>query len=902
MKKQFLILLMLGMVAGQIQGADTGDADPNGEYGDFLKIINDKRLKKGGVFQLPEPQEKIRVRINKDIKTIEAAGSLKDDELDWLTFKLPDFKSVVERFLSNDKAGFDPGALEKATADVIKQMEAMKKAREKGGEEEVRKLAAERKQKAEEARKAKEAEEARVAAEKAEKKKRADEQLELRKQEKAEKERLAKEAAEKAERERQEEEARQEALRQEAIRKAEELRRAKEAEEAAERARIQKEEEEAIAAALLEEIVTEETRKAVAEEVRLEQIRVAEELRRAEELRLEQERIERERIAELARLQKIEEERLAALEAARVAEEMRLIKEMQEKMTKQQEEEANARRLLAVEEAKKNRFKGLYMTCANCSHAKDRNQCPNFEADPFCRICMRFDEVTPGKNYAEKYPLDFEDTFYIWKSGFVDVSAGATDAEFSSLFRLLYDCGRGFYEDPELRNWEEVKKRKQAYYQAAGITPMPEIVSWAEKLPLLMQALANVPADKGGPFDLGSLQSSNELQQPSPSHPRVLYANYGDYHGRGGQDNRDYAHRLNVFSSRLSEYFRKYGTLYEKGIFANSDSNMFHYYLSVLIPSNFGLFLAGKDAFKLGNDLLAAQAQGKQQEQLQQVSQGTVPDSYKDFIHRVYEDIVTPLDDMYGELQKQWANQKLVEDIKQIPGIVALNVDKLREILQQKYDDLRRRGQSALAIPVGQNGPQDVYDRIRKIATEAGIQAPGLPAPTVAVVSSTGDDDAAALAKEAQEAAEEEARQLFFEEQEALKREAREAAEEEARQLFFEEQEALKREAEAAAQEAAANGEDIHFPEGEESVLMSMASYIWGLDAGSDNSDFYRVVKEKLKDLLDSNSSILSYTPSQIQSGIKKYRQGSSEEERKKEAERICVELKNMSAEIKNGM
>ena len=545
MKKQLLVLLMLGAFIGQAWGAqsdiDPNDADSNGEYGSFLKIINDKRLKKGGEFQLPPAQEKIRMRINKDIKAID---SLEDTELEWLMFRLPDFQGVVEQLLKG-KSGFDPGKLATATAETVKQLELMKKARA-GGEEEVKKLAAERK-KAEEARKVRERELAEEAARLAEKTRKAQEQLETAKKAKAERLRL-----------------KQERLEQERIAEEQEASRKREREDA--------------------------------ERIELEKKRVAE-LARVEEL-------EKARIAELEEAAAKEKEKLAEIERLRIQEEMRLFEaEKQRKKTAQEEQEANLR-MIAVAETW---FKEFDLTCANCPNKTcsgctiDKGkECDAFNLDRFCRAALR----TKGK--ISEYPLDnlfpiyFDDTYGLWSAQTALEAADAksktkslrqaTNEEYSPLFRLLYDCARGFYEDPDLRQWALVKRKKLENYGKAGIEA-PELKSWAEKLPLLISAL------KEHGFNLKSF----DVIASSGYYNSFLYRS--DYRYKLGID---YDSSASQFSP-IAEYFKKSKSVYEKDIFANTDSKIYSY-MGTLTEANLNCTQAGRDALAL----VAAQEQQEQ--------------------------------------------------------------------------------------------------------------------------------------------------------------------------------------------------------------------------------------------------------------------------------------------------
>ncbi len=569
MKKQFLALLMLGAFVGQAWGAES-----NNTIVQVTLSKNDKGKIAGGGIDLYFMRNGERVSEKGFPKAISDGQAGIAGRWKPLTDSNP-FPSVEDRL--EIIKGWFPGDKE---LQKVNKLEIVEKQKEEE-EERVRRV----KEAAAEQERLRQ-EEATAKA-KAEKKKQADEQLEIQKAKKAEKARIA--AAELAEQQRK---AQEEADRIERERVAEEQRIAR---IAAEELRMEQERlvAEQLQAELLAEVVAEQIRLAAVEEVELkmEADRLAK-LRRIEEERIERERIaaleraeaiERERLAELARVQELESQRLAEIQRLRVAEEMALIKRMQEQQSRAEQEEANARRILAVAEASKNRFKGLYMTCANCAHARDRSQCGAFEQDPFCRIALRYDFGTPGKQHEQKYPLDFEDTFYIWKSGFVDVSANATDAEFSPLFRLLYDCARGFYEDPHLQEWNEVKKRKLAYYVAAGIDA-PELKSWAQKFPSLMSEL------KKHGFTLEDLQRTS---------PRTLGYGYNSYYD----------------PALVVQYFKNHGTAYEKAIFKYQDSKMYDY-LGKLTKFALQGTQAGRDALAL---VAAQEAQEKAQQDVAQL-------------------------------------------------------------------------------------------------------------------------------------------------------------------------------------------------------------------------------------------------------------------------------------------
>jgi hypothetical protein len=593
MKKIFLVVLMVGAFVGQAWGAE----QPNQEaivssLQNYLDFVG-----REDITPLLAPGQVV-----KRTQLTKAFTNLKNNQLDAqgkerLIAGLRDFSEVV-RGLLKPKTTREVGKL------TQKQLEEAAAARRR--EAEFARLA----QEAEDAlaNKKKTAEEEKLAAEKAEqeealrvkleKKKRADEQLAMRQKEKAE--RLAAQA----------EEVRiaEEMAQQKLAAEAEKLRLQVEAEElamiAAEEVRIAEEQALKIEAERVEQIriatelaelrlveelrVAELARLAAAELQRAEEQRVweaqqriaqeQEALRVAEQRRLEREKIEqleqleameRERLATLAREEAAEKVRVAELERIRVAKEMRsYVAEQLRVKTAEEKENLNRRMIRAAEE----RFAGLTLSCANCPTktcagcTEDRaKQCDQFNTDPFCRAALRHPGCTDkSKALDHIYPLDFEDTFYLWKSR-ISKSSRAADEEFSPLFRLVYDCARGFYEDPGLTQWEAVKQRKLDNYARAGIEA-PELKSWAEKLPLLVKALK----EKG--FDLKSLP-------------------YDD----------------NTSTWQIAEYFKANGTVYEKEIFKNNYSKIYCY-LSNFIDYDLKRTPAGQYALAL----VAAQEQQQQ--------------------------------------------------------------------------------------------------------------------------------------------------------------------------------------------------------------------------------------------------------------------------------------------------
>ncbi len=353
--------------------------------------------------------------------------------------------------------------------------------------------------------------------------------------------------------------------------------------------------------------------------------KIAEEQKKAEVLRQEQLRVEQERAVELEKLAQLERQRLAKVEAERVAAERLVIEQMQKQQTIQEAAAIKARRLEAVQQAQANRFKGLYLSCANCPNAKNQEDCQAFKKDSFNRMSLRFEngdlyskDQTIGayvSNYYysydfanAKYPLDFADTFYLWKAGFgassdpVDVVA--TDGEFSPLFRLLYDCARGFYEDPELIKWPAVVERKTAYFKAAGITNRQEkLQSWAEKLPLLIGELSKIKKT------FFSISGNNTLIF---NHNSLIQKSFGDSEV---QSAIHYA-----IGGELARYFKTSGTAYEKEMFDNRSSNIY-LYMAILNRESLGMTVIGKAALAgidAAEELERAQQSGVQAGQVQQ--------------------------------------------------------------------------------------------------------------------------------------------------------------------------------------------------------------------------------------------------------------------------------------------
>ena len=305
MKKQLLVLLMLGTFVGQVQGAEqSNQANILSSLENYLNFVNRDDINP----LISEGQKMTRTKLTK------AFNKLKNNDLDAtekgiLIANLTDFSGVVSDLLK-PKSTKVVGRL---TSQQLKEFEAAQKR-----EVEFARLAKEaqdalenKRKTAQEEQLAREKEEA--AAKLAEKTRKAAEQLELRQREKAQREEAARLAAE------------EEAL----------------------KLRL---EAEALAKIALEEQLR-------AEQLRKEQARLAAEQAKLEriaavELKKEQERVERERIAD--------QERLAALkreEALRVARELELAQQAQkaaevEVRKKQLEEEAADAEAMAEEELK----------------------------------------------------------------------------------------------------------------------------------------------------------------------------------------------------------------------------------------------------------------------------------------------------------------------------------------------------------------------------------------------------------------------------------------------------------------------------------------------------------------------------------------------------------------------
>ena len=330
MKKQFLVLLMLGAFVSQVQGAEQSNQTAIvSSLQNYLDFVN-----RDDITPLLASAQVVK---RKQLMT--AFNKLKDNLLDAdgkgrLIANLTDFSEVVSGLLK-PKATRDVGKL------TQRQLEEAEVARKR--EAEFARLAQEAQDALENKRKT--AEEERVTAEKAAKEE-AERAAKAEKTRKAQ-EQLAIKKVEKAERLRKEEEARIELARI-----------------AAEELRLEQERLEQLRIA--EELRLAELARielARLEALRLEQVRVAQEqeaLRIAEEQRVERERIaqleqaaamERERLAELAEQQRLEEARIAAEEriiALELAE--ALEKERLEELTRV--EAAEKDRLIRLEKAK----------------------------------------------------------------------------------------------------------------------------------------------------------------------------------------------------------------------------------------------------------------------------------------------------------------------------------------------------------------------------------------------------------------------------------------------------------------------------------------------------------------------------------------------------------------------
>ena len=357
--------------------------------------------------------------------------------------------------------------------------------------------------------------------------------------------------------------------------------------EQAEKERIQREEEAArIAAAELERKLAEEEEARLAEELKREQQRRLEAARLAEELRMAQE--EAVRVAEEAAV-KLQREN-EAIEA--IAEQMRKYEEDDQKKRKTDAEEKEAIQRVLDTIAAKDYFKGLHMTCAVCPKS-GVDQCLSFSEDKFGRLCMRFD----GSDI--KYPLNFKKTFELWRSRMFNDSSfrEAKDVEFSPLFRLLYDCARGMFEDleatqkfgKEIEDQRQLKENERYAQHYPGVV-VPKLESWSDKYPLFLKELKELG------YELKHLMDGGYYYPDSTS-------------------------------STVARHFIENGTIYEKRIFFNKHQtfqydSLIYTYMRALTEANLKRTPAGREALRLVAKQEAQEAQEQAQAALAQLQVG----------------------------------------------------------------------------------------------------------------------------------------------------------------------------------------------------------------------------------------------------------------------------------------
>ncbi len=422
MKKQLLVLLMLGAFVGQVQAAEGNESNTTVEVNlskngrgqidggtiDLYSVKNgEKKSEKGFPKAILEGQAGI-------------AGRWKGD-----------FPLVEDR-LTIIKSWF-PGDRELQKVNKLEIVEKQK-------EEEAQRLARVKTEKEAEALRKQQEKAEKLAAEKAEK-----ERIEKEREEaaaaKREQERLAEEqrvAAELA-RKRAFEEA-------EIIRIAEEFQRAEEL-----RLRLQAEAEAKIA---LEEQLR-------AEALVKEQARIAAE--KAELARIaELERIAELKIAELKIAEQREQARLAEIERVRVEEENKLQQIEDEKRA----QEAARTQKIAIEQARLaqvtgREYPGYVATCTNCRGTKlgashgSHQYCGAFHDDPDGRCALVKEESLNRRLYSSVYipqellPLTLLEVRNLIAQAYnLTKVASLPDDEYSPLFEKFYNTARGAYENP----------------------------------------------------------------------------------------------------------------------------------------------------------------------------------------------------------------------------------------------------------------------------------------------------------------------------------------------------------------------------------------------------------------------------------------------------------------------